>query len=190
MLKVAVFASGNGSNAQRIIEYFSNHAFISIDIILCNKPDAYVMTRAKALGVPALHFSRHSFYQTNEIPDLLLARGIDYIVLAGFLWLIPQNLLNAYPGKIINIHPALLPRFGGKGMFGMKVHETVIASGEQESGITVHYVDDRYDEGAIIFQAKCPVEEGDTPEMLAAKIHVLEHRFFPEVIEKIVTGNS
>jgi len=187
MPRIAIFASGNGSNAQRIVEYFSGHPSISISLILSNNPAAYVLRRAEALGVRAIVFDRPAFYGTDRIPGLLFENNIDFLVLAGFLWLIPSNILSAYPGKIINIHPALLPKYGGKGMYGMKVHEAVIEAGDPESGITIHCVDEQYDEGKIIFQARCPVSTHDTPEMLAEKVHQLEYRYFPEVIEKIVT---
>jgi phosphoribosylglycinamide formyltransferase-1 len=190
MPRIAVFASGNGSNAQRIIEYFAPHPTITIDLVLCNKPDAHVLKRAESLGVPGIVFNRATFYETNEIPELLQANGIDYLILAGFLWLIPQNLLAAYPGRIINIHPALLPKYGGKGMYGMKVHEAVIASGDTESGITIHYIDEDYDEGRIIFQAKCVISGQDTAESLAEKVHALEYRYFAEVIGEIVTRDA
>ncbi len=186
MPDIAIFASGNGSNAQRIIEYFSGHPAIRVSLVLCNKPDAYVLTRAEKLSVPTRIFNRKSFYETSEIPEFLKANHIDYIVLAGFLWLIPQSLLNAYPGRIINIHPALLPAYGGKGMYGSKVHEAVIASGDTESGITIHFVDENYDEGRIIFQAKCKIDAGETAETLAEKVHALEYRYFAEVIERVV----
>ena len=187
MPRLAVFASGNGSNAQRIIEYFSGDPTITISLILCNKPGAYVLIRAGNLGIPAVVFSRTSFYETNQVQKTLETYHIDFIILAGFLWLIPKNLLELFPGRIINIHPALLPKFGGSGMYGLKVHEAVLASGDSVSGITIHHVDENYDEGRIIFQAECPVSRGETPESLAAKIHALEYRYFPEVIEKIVT---
>lgn len=190
MPRLAVFASGSGSNAQRIIEYFSLHPTVAIPVILCNKPDAFVLKRAELLGVPSVVFNRTSLYDTGFVEKTLRSFAIDYIILAGFLWLVPQSLLAAYPGRIINIHPALLPKYGGKGMYGMKVHEAVIASGDHESGITIHHVDAHYDEGRVIYQAKCPVDKGDTPDMLAAKIHDLEYRYYPEVIEKIVLGNS
>ncbi|MDP1622391.1 MAG: phosphoribosylglycinamide formyltransferase [Bacteroidales bacterium] len=190
MARLAIFASGNGSNAQRITEYFTGHPTISINLILSNRPDAYVLHRAEGLGIPARVFNRTTLYETSDIPALLMKYQIDFIILAGFLWLIPQNLLTLYTGRIINIHPALLPKYGGKGMYGMKVHEAVIASGEHESGITVHYVDENYDEGQIIFQAKCIVSEADTPESLASRIHELEYRYFPEVIEKVVTSDK
>ena len=188
MPRLVLFASGNGSNAQRIIEYFTGHPTISVSMLLCNKPAAPVLARATNLGIPVRLFNRATFYNTNDIPELLLANNIDYLILAGFLWLIPENLLKAFPGKIINIHPALLPKYGGKGMYGMKVHESVIAARDAESGITIHLVDEKYDEGKIIFQAKCPVAAGDTPETLAEKIHALEYRYFAEVIEKVVTN--
>jgi len=190
MPRLAVFASGNGTNAQRIIEYFRGHPSIAVTHLLCNNPDAYVLIRAKKLGVPTRIFNRTTFYETREIPDLLISQRIDYLILAGFLWLIPKNLLELYPGSIVNIHPALLPKYGGKGMYGMKVHEAVIASGDSESGITIHYVDENYDEGGIIFQAKCPVNIGETSEMLAEKVHQLEYRYFPEVIENVVLRNT
>ena len=186
MPRLAIFASGNGSNAQRIVEYFQGHPSITIDLILCNKPNAYVLTRAKTLGVPAVVFSRADFYDTSRIPDLLEKNHIDFLILAGFLWLIPLNILSAYPGRIINIHPALLPKYGGKGMYGMKVHEAVVAAGETESGITIHYVDECYDEGTIIFQAICAISPFDTPETLAEKVHQLEYRYFAEEVEKAV----
>ena len=186
MPRIAIFASGNGSNAQRIIEYFRGHASISVNLVLTNKPDAFVLTRVEKLGVPAMVFDRSTFYESNRIPELLMKKNIDFLVLAGFLWLIPQNILSSYPGRIINIHPALLPKYGGKGMYGMKVHETVIASGDTESGITIHFVNENYDEGSIIFQAKCAISAQDTLENLAEKIHQLEYRYFPEVIERTI----
>jgi phosphoribosylglycinamide formyltransferase-1 len=190
MPRLAIFASGNGTNAQRIIEYFSGHPTITVNLILSNKPDAGVVDRAKNLGVETMVFNRLSFYETGMIPEKLTSYRIDFIILAGFLWLIPKNILTAYPGRIINIHPALLPKYGGKGMFGNRVHEAVIAAGDPESGITIHHVDENYDEGRIIFQAKCTITEKDTPESLAVKVHQLEYRYFPEVIEQTVTRNS
>jgi phosphoribosylglycinamide formyltransferase-1 len=186
MKKLAIFASGSGTNAQRIAEYFSGHPQITIKLILCNKPDAYVLTRAAKLGINSLVFDRKTFYETDEIPRLLKKENISLIVLAGFLWLIPQSLLEAFPNRIINIHPALLPKFGGKGMYGEKVHRAVLEAGEMESGISIHRVNQNYDEGSIILQARCPVFEDDSPETLAARIHELEYRHFPLVIEKIL----
>ena len=190
MPRLAIFASGNGTNAQRIIEYFSGHPTITVKLVLSNKPDAGVVDRAKNLGVETMVFNRLSFYETGMVPEKLTSCRIDFIILAGFLWLIPKNILTAYPGRIINIHPALLPKYGGKGMFGNSVHEAVIAAGDPESGITIHHVDEKYDEGRIIFQAKCTITEKDTPEGLAVKVHQLEYRHFPEVIEQTVTRDS
>lgn len=187
MPRLAIFASGNGTNAQRIIEYFSGHPTISINLVLSNNPGAYVLDRAKKLGVPVVVFNRADFYQTRDVAETLKSYNIDFLVLAGFLWLIPEPVIAGYPGRIINIHPALLPKYGGKGMYGMKVHEGVIAAGDPESGITIHHVDEHYDEGRIIFQAKCVVHSSDTAESLAEKVHQLEYRYFPEVIERIVT---
>ena len=186
--RIAVFASGSGSNAQRIAEYFAGNDLLQITAIYCNNPKAFVLERAKLLGIPSVLFNRDNFYNSTLILDDLKSRGTDWIVLAGFLWLIPDTILKAFPQRIINIHPALLPAFGGKGMFGMKVHEAVIASGEKQSGITIHHVNELYDEGDIIFQATCRIQPGDTPEMLSAKIHELEYEYFPVVIEKLVAG--
>jgi len=184
MIRIAIFASGSGTNAQRISEYFAEkQGSITVALILSNNSSAYVLERARNLGVPGIVFTRTEFYETSRIPDILKENSIDYIVLAGFLWLIPDPILTAYPGRILNIHPALLPSYGGKGMYGMKVHEAVIASRDKESGITIHLVNQKYDEGKILFQAKCVIEESDTPESLAGKIHELEYKYFPEVIE-------
>jgi len=186
--KIAIFASGSGTNAQRIIEYFSNHLQIAVSLILSNKSDAYVLERARKLNVPSIVFDRHSFNETNDIIKLLKKEKIDFIVLAGFLWMVPGNLIMAYPGRIINIHPALLPKYGGKGMYGACVHEAVLKSGDKESGISIHFVNEKYDEGNIIFQAKCEVLQYDTPDSLAQRVHQLEYKHYPEVIEKLVTG--
>jgi phosphoribosylglycinamide formyltransferase 1 len=184
--KAAIFASGNGSNAQRLAEYFREHNGPEIAAIYCNKADAYVLERAKNLEIPALVFSREVFYNSADVLTDLKNRKVEWVILAGFLWLIPDYLIQAYRGRMVNIHPALLPKFGGRGMFGMKVHEAVIASGEKESGISIHYVNERYDEGQIIFQAKCTVEKTDTPETLARKIHALEYAHFPVVLANLV----
>jgi len=190
MPRLALFASGNGSNAQRIVEYVTGHPSVSVEIILCNHPGAYVLTRAENLGVPAILFDRETFYGTDYIPRLLADKRIDYLVLAGFLWLIPPAILQAFPGRIINIHPALLPKYGGKGMYGERVHRAVIEAGEVESGITIHLVNERYDEGKILFQARCPVEPGDTPESLAARVHALEYAHYAVEIEKWLTNDN
>jgi len=189
MTNIAILASGNGTNAQRISEYFANHPGIRVKLILCNKPDAYVLTRAQKLGIPCQVFDRKTFYETNTITQLLKNHDISFIALAGFLWLIPDNILTMYPKRIVNIHPALLPKYGGKGMYGEYVHEAVISSGDRESGISIHYVNDKYDQGDIIFQARCPLLPGDTPDTLASRIHELEHEYYPKVIEKIVTSD-
>jgi phosphoribosylglycinamide formyltransferase 1 len=186
--RIAIFASGSGSNAQRISEFFTGSGLLEISVIYCNNPEAYVLERASLLGIPAVVFDRSTFYNSTSVLDDLKNRDIDWIVLAGFLWLIPAYILKAYPGRIVNIHPALLPAYGGKGMYGMKVHQAVIAAGDAESGITIHYVNEHYDEGNIIFQARCTVNKGDTSEMLAAKIHELEYKHFPVVIGKLVAG--
>ncbi len=189
MHRISIFASGSGTNAQKIMEKFQDHPTISVRLVLSNNPDAYILSRARQFHIPTLTFSRPELYQSNHIMDILSVQGIDYIVLAGFLWLIPAYILKAYPNRIVNIHPALLPNYGGKGMYGRRVHEAVIAAGEKESGISIHYVNEKYDDGEIIFQAKCPVESGDTPETLAARILELEHEHYPEVIEKVVLDN-
>jgi len=187
MIKIAIFASGSGTNAQRITEYFRERsAPITVDLILSNNPDALVLERARNLGVSCVTLSRHEFYESTRIPELLKEHAIEYVILAGFLWLVPDFLLKAYPGRILNIHPALLPRYGGKGMYGMKVHEAVISNQDKESGITIHLVNEQYDEGQILFQTKCRIEETDTPGSLAEKIHALEYRYFPQVIENYI----
>jgi len=183
MSNIAIFASGSGTNAEAIIRYFSGDPEHSVKMVLANKPDAYVIERAKKLSVPTVVFNRNTFYQTREILDILIDAGIDVIVLAGFLWLIPDYLLITFPRRIINIHPALLPDFGGKGMYGMKVHESVIREGRKKSGITIHLIDEHYDRGEILFQAECPVLHGDTPDDLAGRIHQLEHRYYPVTIK-------
>lgn len=184
--KIAVFASGNGSNAEEIFKYFKDHQRIEVTHLLTNKKDAPVVARADRFNIPVLFFNRTTFYQTEDIPELLLSHHIDLIVLAGFMWLVPSGLVRAFPDKIINIHPALLPKYGGQGMYGSFVHEAVIAAKEKESGITVHFVNEKYDEGNIIFQAQCPIDAMDNSDTLASKIHELEHRFYPKVIEDLL----
>jgi len=186
MKRIALFASGSGSNAENIISYFSNSLDIKFPFIISNRQDAYVHERAKKLMVPSYVFKRVDF-DNGTVLKFLLENNIDFIVLAGFLLKIPENLLDAYPDKIINIHPALLPKFGGKGMYGSYVHEAVVASGEKETGITIHFANENYDEGRIIFQAKCPVFPEDSPEDVAAKIHALEFEHFPRVIGEVAS---
>ena len=184
-LKIALFASGSGSNAENIVHYFSNNPYFVFPLIISNKADAFVHTRAKNLNIPSFTFSRDDFSNGEKIVSLLKEYNIDCIVLAGFLLKIPQTLTLAYPQKIINIHPALLPKHGGKGMYGMRVHEAVAEAGDSESGITIHYVNSNYDEGSIIFQSTCPVSPTDTPDTIAEKVHKLEYEYFPKVIEQI-----
>lgn len=184
-IRIAIFASGSGSNAENIIRYFSNHPNFVFPVILSNNEKAFVHERAKKLGVPSVTFSKEDFLKGEKILNFLQEQKIDAIVLAGFLLQVPSLVIDAYPQKIINIHPALLPKFGGKGMYGMRVHEAVKEAGETETGITIHYVNNEYDAGEIIFQAKCPVLPEDTPETIAKKVHELEYQYYPRVIEKI-----
>ena len=184
---VAILASGSGSNAENIIRYFrsKNNKDVCFQVIISNKEDAYVHERAKNLGISSYTFKKSDF-ESGKVLEFLKEQSIDFIILAGFLLKVPENLLQAYPNKIINIHPALLPKFGGKGMYGSYVHEAVVAAKEKESGITIHYVNENYDEGQIIFQAKCEVLPTDTPDDVAEKVHALEYEFFPKVIERIL----
>jgi phosphoribosylglycinamide formyltransferase-1 len=186
MKSIAIFASGSGTNAENLIRHFRTNPSGEVKVVLSNRPDAMVLERARSLGIEAILFSRDQFYERDEIVKILQERGIEFIVLAGFLWLVPSNILEAYDGRIVNIHPALLPKYGGKGMYGRHVHEAVIANGDKESGITIHHVNPRYDEGNIIYQAKCPVEPGDTPESLAERVHTLEYEHFPRVVESLL----
>ena len=189
MDRIAIFASGSGTNAERIVSYFRKHPSIEVGLILSNRHDAFVLERARELGIPSAVFGRQQLYETDFVLNILKENNITFIVLAGFLWLVPQNLLTAYSGRILNIHPALLPNYGGKGMYGMKVHEAVISSGDKESGITIHNVNERYDAGDIVFQARCPVLPADTPESLASRIHALEYEHYPKIIEQQLTAH-
>jgi len=184
--RIAIFASGSGSNAQKLMEHFKRNAEIEISLVLTNNPDAYVLQRADNFEIPSHIFDKYEFYKTDEVIDLLKNLDIDFIVLAGFLWLIPQNLIAAYPGRIINIHPAILPKFGGKGMYGDHVHNAVIAAGETEGGITIHYVNENYDEGEYIYQAKYKIDKNDSLEMIKFKGQQLEHLHYPRIVEGIV----
>jgi phosphoribosylglycinamide formyltransferase-1 len=186
MKKLAIFSSGAGSNAARIIEYFRHHPTITVGLIVCNNPNAGVLNIASASDIPVLLIEKEPFFRGAAYVPELQNRGIDFLVLAGFLWKIPVTLIRAYPHRIVNIHPALLPKYGGKGMYGHFVHEAVLAARDSESGITIHFVDELYDHGQIIFQAKVAVEPGDTPETLVKKIQYLEHTHFPRVIEEVV----
>jgi len=186
MKRIVIFASGSGSNAENIITFFQNSQSASVVQILTNNPHAKVLDRAKKLNVSALSFNKVAYTKTNDIVNLLKNTNPDLIVLAGFLWKFPENILAEFPNKVINIHPALLPKYGGKGMYGMNVHNAVVNNNETETGITIHYVNENYDEGAIIFQAKCNVLKTDTPNDVAEKIHELEMEHFPRVIEKLL----
>lgn len=188
MHRLAIFASGQGTNAQNFIDYYRDRNDVEISLIVCNRKDAGVVTKAENAGIPVLIVDKGDFYDTDLIVNELKEKA-DFIVLAGFLWMIPENIISAFKGKIVNIHPALLPNYGGKGMYGNKVHEAVIANGEISSGITIHYVNDKYDDGEIIFQEKCLVEAFDTPETLAKKIHTLEHMFYPVIVDVLLRGN-
>jgi phosphoribosylglycinamide formyltransferase-1 len=189
-IRLAIFASGTGTNAINIIEHFRNHEEIEVFCLLCNRPDALVLQSIAPYDIGTKIFNRDDFYESDEIKSYLNWFQIDYIILAGFLWLMPQNIIEEFPDKIINIHPALLPGYGGKGMYGMKVHEAVIANKDKETGISIHLVNDKYDEGKILFQAKIKIEENDTPSTIAAKIHQLEKEHFPRVIEEYIIRNT
>ncbi|KAA6339907.1 Phosphoribosylglycinamide formyltransferase [termite gut metagenome] len=186
---VAILASGSGSNAENIIHYFEKSNLVEISLVISNKENAYVLERARRFNIPSAVVPKSGWETGVAVMTLLQQHQttIDFIVLAGFLLRVPDTLLRAYPNKIINIHPALLPKFGGKGMYGDNVHKAVVAAGEKESGITIHYVNEHYDEGQIIFQAKCEVSPEDSPEDVAKKVHALEYKHFPEIIEKTIT---
>lgn len=185
MKKIAILASGEGTNAERIIRYFSEKKTAEVVVVITNKSQAGVIKRAEGLGIPTEIIPSQGF-SVGEALKTLHQYETDFVVLAGFLLKVPDDILHDYPNKIVNIHPALLPKFGGKGMYGSRVHEAVIAAGEKESGITIHYINERYDEGGIILQTQCPVMPDDTPDTLAARVHQLEYEFFPKVIEKII----
>ena len=191
MKRIALFASGSGSNAEKIATYFADNESVEISLILSNNAKAGVIERARRgfdrrLHIPVLLFDRATFYDTDKITQFLINQKIDLLVLAGFMWLMPAELVRAFPNQIVNIHPALLPKFGGKGMYGHFVHEAVVAAQETESGITIHYVNEHYDEGQIIFQAHCPVLPTDTPDDVALKVQALEHTHYPRVIAEIL----
>jgi phosphoribosylglycinamide formyltransferase-1 len=190
MIKIAIFASGSGTNAENIAKYFLENNKIAISLIISNKKNAGVIARSKHLDIPVIIISKTDLQSPKALINSLSDLNIDYIILAGFLALIPKELIQAYPNKIINIHPALLPKYGGKGMYGDKVHEAVINNKENESGISIHYVNEKYDEGGIIVQAHCPVYANDTPDSLAHRIHKLEYRYLPQSIEQIIVDHS
>jgi len=184
--RLAVFLSGNGSNAEAIFSYYKNHPSIQVVLVLSNNPAAFGLQRASKFNIPSRVFTRQQFRESDEVIQWLKEAEVTHIVLAGFLWLIPANLIHAYPNRIINIHPALLPKYGGKGMYGAKVHEKVKAAGETETGITIHEVDERYDEGRILFQGKCPIHPTYSAEQIAEQVQRLEHAHYPRVIERWV----
>jgi len=188
MFRLAIFASGEGTNAQNFIDYYKNRKDVSITIILSNKREAGVLKRAAAANIKTIIVDKETFYKSDLILEELKSK-VDFIVLAGFLWMVPDNIIKAFAGKMVNIHPALLPSYGGKGMYGSKVHEAIIANKEKESGISIHFVNEKYDEGKIIFQAKCLIEASDTPEILAKKIHELEYKYYPIIVDKLLHGN-
>jgi phosphoribosylglycinamide formyltransferase-1 len=186
MRNIAIMASGSGTNAENIIKFFSNKKSARVKLVLSNRREAFVLKRAEALNVKTCFFDYNDFYTSGKVMNLLIENRIDFVVLAGFLWLVPENILEKYKGRIINIHPALLPGYGGKGMYGEKVHKAVIENHDTETGITIHYVNRYYDEGDIIFQAKCRVEPTDTADVLATRVHALEYEHFPKIIEDLI----
>jgi len=186
MKRIVIFASGSGTNAENLIKYFNNRNTASVVLVLTNNPYAKVLDRCKTHKVSAMSFNKIAFTETNDVLNVLKASNPDLIILAGFLWKFPATILNEFPNKVINIHPALLPKYGGKGMFGMLVHEAIVVNKEVETGITIHYVNEHYDEGAIIFQARCDVKPSDSAEDVAAKIHELEMEYFPVIVEKLL----
>ncbi len=185
--RLAIFISGSGSNAEAIFQHFQNHASVKVSLVLSNNPDAFGLERAKKFSVPTKVFTRTQFRESEEVLQWLKEAGITHLVLAGFLWLVPVYLIRAFPHRIINIHPALLPRFGGKGMYGMKVHEAVKEAQDAQTGITIHEVDEKYDEGRTLFQAVCDIDLTDTPKEIAEKVQRLEHLHYPRVIEEWIT---
>lgn len=182
MKKIAVFASGSGSNAERLVEFFKGRSDAKVTMIVCNKPEAGVVVRAHRLRIPLVLISKRSFYESDSLLYTLRQEGIDALVLAGFLWLVPPYLIEAYSNRMLNLHPALLPAYGGKGMYGHKVHEAVIANKEIKSGITIHLVNTEYDKGQILAQFETDISPNETAESLAEKIHSLEHTHLPEVV--------
>ncbi len=187
---IALFCSGSGSNAEQIMRYFHGHSSIRVSALLANRSDAFALERAKNFSIPTKVFNKEVFHNSTEVLDFLTERKADYIILAGFLWLIPAYLIQAYPDRIINIHPALLPKYGGKGMYGAHVHRAVKEANDKESGITIHLVNEVYDSGRILFQATCPVSPQDTPEDIASNVLKLEHRHFAPVVERYIEGHK
>ncbi|MDQ0104998.1 phosphoribosylglycinamide formyltransferase-1 [Chitinophaga terrae (ex Kim and Jung 2007)] len=187
MKNIAIFASGTGSNAQKIIDHFRHSDIARVTLIVCNKPGAGVLQIAERENIPSVLIDKTAFFNSDTYIKVLQDAKIDLVVLAGFLWKVPANLVQAFPNRIINIHPALLPKFGGKGMYGHFVHEAVIAAGEKESGITIHFVNEKYDDGETILQERCEITADDTPETVAKKVQALEHRWFPVIVERLLS---
>lgn len=186
MKNIAIFASGEGTNAQNIIDYFRSNPSVNVSLIVCNNKSANVLNRAQKEGIDSIVINREALYDKDDVIWLLKSKNVDLIVLAGFLWLIPKSLITSFPNKIVNIHPALLPKYGGKGMYGTHVHTAVVAAKEKESGITIHYVNEEYDSGAIVAQHKCSISPLDNAKDVSKKIHDLEAAYFPKTIEKIL----
>lgn len=186
MKNIAIFASGSGTNAEKIMQHFEHNPEICVSLIVCNKPNAKVLERAMKYGVPTKVIDRTGFYQEGNMTNILNGYGIDFVVLAGFLWLVPPHLVSAFKRRMVNIHPALLPKYGGKGMYGMNVHKAVCEAHEQQTGITIHFVNEDYDDGDIVFQATSAICANDSPEDIAQKVRQLEHRYFPGVVEQLV----
>ena len=186
-IKIGIFASGSGTNAENIIRHFQEKSSYRVALLVSNRPDAFVLERVRKYNVPSVVFPKADFEGSCEkVLACLKEHGIDFVLLAGFLLRVPESLLSAYPNRIVNIHPSLLPKYGGKGMYGERVHEAVVEAGEKESGITIHYVNGEYDSGDIIFQASCPVDASDTPQSVAAKVHALEYKYYPAVVEDLL----
>jgi phosphoribosylglycinamide formyltransferase-1 len=186
MIKIAIFASGSGSNAENIANYFQNKSLLEIALVVTNNPDAFVLQRAQRLSIPAVSFTKAELNSGDVVVEMLKSKGVEWIILAGYLLKIPQSMIDAFEGRIVNIHPALLPKFGGKGMYGDRVHQAVVEAGEQESGVTIHYVNEHYDEGAI----KCEVLPTDSADDVASKVHALEYEYFPKVIESLLLSKK
>lgn len=188
--RLAIFASGSGTNAEKFFEYFQGSREIEVSLLLSNKPDAFALQRAKNHNVTTSVFNKEDLYETENVLNLLKEHQIDFVVLAGFLWLVPKNLISAYSNKIINIHPSLLPKYGGKGMYGMRVHEKVKENEEVESGITIHLVNEKYDEGKFLIQKSVPVSNSDTAQDIANKIHQLEYKYFAKVVDDYIRNSD
>ena len=188
--RIAIFASGSGTNAEEIMKHFLHHPRVEVVMLLSNTPEAYALKRAEKFNIPTAVFTRKEYKESQVVLEWLQEKQVTHVVLAGFLWLVPGYLTDAFPDRIINIHPALLPKFGGKGMYGMKVHEAIKEQGEITTGITIHLVNEHYDEGRVIFQASCPVGPQDTPETIAQQVHRLEYAHYPRVIEEWILGSA